>query len=64
MVSEAASGYISGLRIYTGKGPSDVLKDYVTLDLDCSRATKTAIDLLDKLQLLDTGSYAYFDNYY
>ena len=40
MVSKAASGYICSFSIYSMKIPNDLLKDHVTLDLDCSRMTK------------------------
>ena len=64
MVIEATSSYICSFSVYTRKGWSDVLKGHVTLDPDCSRTTKFVMGLLDKVQILDTGSHVYFVNYY
>ena len=63
-VCEAASGYISGFEIYTGKGGSSCSDTAPVLDSSCTRTTKLVVGLLDKADLLNKGMHVYMDNYY
>ena len=63
-VSEAASGYILGFHVYTGKDTSCVSNFSKPLDPDCTKTTKVVLGLLESSKLLDKGHHIYMDNYY
>ena len=63
-VSEAASGYILGFLVYTGKNTSCVSNFSKPLDPDCTKTTKVVLGLLESSKLLDKGHHIYMDNYY
>ena len=61
---EAASGYIVGFEIYSGKAGRSCSVNAPVLDPGCTRTTKLVVGLLDKVQLLNKGMHIYMDNYY
>ena len=63
-VSDARTGYVVGLDIYTGKNSTECAKIAKTLDRDCTQTTKTVVGLMQKCNLLGKGHYVYLDNYY
>ena len=63
-VSKAASGYILGFHVYTGKNTSCVSDFSKPLDPDCTKTTKVVLGLLESSKLLDKGHHIYMDNYY
>ena len=63
-VSDARTGYVVGLDIYTGKNSTECAKIAKTLDPDCTQTTKIVLGLMQKCNLLGKGHHVYLDNYY
>ena len=63
-VSDARTGYVVGLDIYTGKNSTECTKIAKTLDPDCNQTTKIVVGLMQKCNLLGKGHHVYLDNYY
>ena len=47
-VSDARTGYVVGLDIYTGKNSTECTKIPKTLEPDCTQTTKTVVGLMQK----------------
>ena len=63
-VSEARTGYVVGLDIYTGKNSTECAKIAKTLDPNCTQTTKTVVGLMQKCILVLKDHHVYLDNYY
>ena len=63
MVSEPSTGYICGFKVYTGDA-SGLSQGNAQELQDVSNTSCIGQGLLDSVQLLNMGHYAYFDNYY
>ena len=61
---EAATGYVSGFEVYTGKNSSTAVKEAIVFDPKVSNTTKLVVGLMQKLNFLDKGHHLYMDNYY
>ena len=62
-VSKAASGYILGFHVFTGKDTSCVSNFSKPLDPDCTKTTKVVLGLLENAKLMDKGHHIFMDNY-
>lgn len=63
-VTDAKTGYLLGMDIFTGTGKTKCAIDAKVLDPQCTQTTKVVVGLLDRCNLLDRGHHIYLDNYY
>ena len=63
-VSDAKTGSMVGLDIYTGKNSTECTKIAKSLDPDCNQSTKIVVGLMQKCNLLGKAHHVYLDNYY
>lgn len=63
-VSEAASGYVLGFDVYSGKGLTNCQVHAPVLDQNCTATTKVVLGLLHEADLLNRQHHIYMDNYY
>ena len=63
-VSEANSGYVLGLDVYTGKGSTGCERHAPVMDPECTVTTRVVLGLLHDVDLLNRNHHIYMDNYY
>ena len=63
-VSDARTGYVVALDIYTGKNKTRCALNADVMDPDSTQTTKVVVGLLQKASLLGKGHHVYMDNYY
>ena len=63
-VSDARTGYVIAIDVYTGKNKTRCVLNADVLDPDSTQTTKVVLGLLKKGNLLGKGHHVYMDNYY
>ena len=63
-VSDARTGYVIALDVYTGKNRTRCALNVDVLDPDSMQTTKVIVGLMQKGNLLGRGHHVYMDNYY
>ena len=63
-VADAANGFVCGFDVYCGKNETSCGNNASVFDSQCTQTTKTVVDLLESVQLLDKGHFIYLDNFY